>query len=108
MTLDLKHDQAAIAAYKAYHQTVWPEVQNSLKQVGVKDLRIWLWGVRLFMLIEVDDDFDVDQDLSRYLTLDPRCQEWENLMGTLQKPLEGAAPGEKWVEMEQVFELDKN
>jgi len=38
--------------------------------------------------------------------LNPRVQEWERLMGTFQKSLAQARPGEKWLVMERVFKLE--
>lgn len=105
LTLNLKDDPAVIAAYKAYHAEAWPEVIDALKAVGVLQMKIWLLGRRLFMLAEVNDDFDPATDFPRYLTLHPRCQEWEDLMGTFQEPVPEAQPGEKWAAMEQVFTL---
>lgn len=105
MTLDLRNDPTAIATYRKHHQQVWPEVLAALREVGVMDMRIWLRGNRMFMLMEVKDDFNPDFDFPRYLTLHPRCQEWEDLMGTFQQPLPDSEPGEKWVEMEKVFHM---
>lgn len=105
MTLDLKDDEGAVAAYRRYHQAVWPEVLEALQAVGVHDMRIWLWGRRMFMLLEVTEHFDPDRDFARYLTLHPRCEAWEALMGEYQQPLPGTAPGEKWVQMEAIFHL---
>jgi L-rhamnose mutarotase len=105
MTLDLKDDPEAIVQYRRHHAQVWPEVVDALREVGIIDLHIWLLGRRLFMLLETQDDFDPETDLSRYLTLHPRCQEWEDLMGTWQQPLPQALPGEKWLPMERIFQL---
>ncbi|TAE48031.1 MAG: L-rhamnose mutarotase [Bacteroidetes bacterium] len=104
-TLDLRDDPEAIARYIAYHAAPWPEVTAALRAVGVIEMKIWLRGRRLFMYFCAADDFDPARDLPRYLDLHPRCREWEDLMTTLQEPLPGTAPGEKWVEMEQIFEL---
>ena len=68
-------------------------------------MKIWLLGRRLFMLAEVNDDFNPDIDFPRYLTLNPRCQEWEDLMTTFQEPVPEAGEGEKWTMMEEVFSL---
>jgi L-rhamnose mutarotase len=57
------------------------------------------------MLADVADDFDPEVDFPRYLILHPRCQEWEDLMGTFQEPVPEAQPGEKWAAMEEVFAL---
>jgi hypothetical protein len=31
LTLDLKDDPALIAEYRRYHQKIWPEITNSIK-----------------------------------------------------------------------------
>jgi L-rhamnose mutarotase len=36
----------------------------------------------------------------------PKVQEWENLMWKFQQSLRQAKPGEKWVLMEKIFELE--
>ena len=105
LTVNLKDDPAVIAAYKAYHAEAWPEVLEALQAVGVIQMKIWLLGRRLFMLAEVADGFDPAVDFPRYLTLNPRCQEWEDLMTTFQEPVLEAGPDEKWAMMEEVFSL---
>lgn len=105
LTLNLKNDAEVIGRYKQYHAETWPEVVAALQQVGILDMRIWLLGRRLFMVYKAREGFDPEVDFPRYLKLHPRCQEWENLMGTLQEPVEDAQPGEKWAAMEKVFDL---
>ena len=105
LTLNLKDDPAVIQAYRDYHANAWPEVVGALQAVGVHQMRIWLLGRRLFMVADVADDFEPAVDFPRYLSLHPRCQEWEDLMGTFQEPVPEAKPGEKWAEMEEVFRL---
>ena len=104
-SLNLKDDPKAIEAYKEYHANVWPEVSQSLKAVGITDMKIFLLGRRMFMYMVTKDDFEPDTDFPRYLTLDPKCQEWEDLMGTFQEKLPEAQPHEKWARMEKVFQL---
>jgi L-rhamnose mutarotase len=36
---------------------------------------------------------------------DPKVQEWEELMSNYQQVLPNAKPGEKWVQMELIFNL---
>ena len=104
-TLNLKNDPRIVESYKTYHAEAWPEVIDALKEVGVQQMKIWLLGRRLFMLAEVVDDFDPSVDFPRYLTLHPRCREWEDLMGAFQEPVPEASPGEKWAPMEEIFAL---
>ncbi|MEM8484322.1 MAG: L-rhamnose mutarotase [Bacteroidota bacterium] len=105
LTVNLKDDPEVLAAYKAYHANAWPEVLEALQAVGVIQMKIWLLGRRLFMLADVTDTFDPAVDFPRYLALHPKCQEWEDIMTTLQEPVPEAGPNEKWAAMEEVFSL---
>ncbi len=105
LTVNLKDDPEIIAQYKQYHGNVWPEVRRSLEAVGVREMKIFLLGRRLFMYLTADDYFDLNLDLPKYLTLNPKCQEWEDLMTQLQEPVPEAKDGEKWALMEKVFDL---
>lgn len=105
LSINLKEDEDAIAQYKQYHAYPWPEVVEALKKVGVLDMKIYLLGRRLFMFMQTEDDFDPAVDFPKYLALHPRCQEWEDLMGTFQEKLPEAQPQEKWTLMEKVFQL---
>ena len=40
LALDLKKNVDKIAMYKKYHQNVWPEIQKSLKDSGIKNAEI--------------------------------------------------------------------
>ena len=105
LTLNLKDDPNLIEQYKEFHRAVWPEVMDSLKAVGIVEMKIYLLGRRLFMVMDTVDEFVPETDFARYLTLHPRCQEWEDLMGNFQEPVPEAGAGEKWAYMEQVFRL---
>lgn len=104
-TLNLKDDPEVIKSYIEYHKDVWPDVKQSLKEVGVHQMKIWLLGRRLFMLIDVEDDFDPVDDFNRYYGLHPKVKEWEAIMVTYQEPVPEAKEGQLWADMEQVFQL---
>lgn len=104
LALDLKDDPSVIAEYKKIHQNIWPEIKERIKADGITVMDIYLTGNRLFMIMEVGDDFSFEQK-SLSDTDNPRVQEWENFMWTFQQPLPWAKPGEKWLIMEQIFEL---
>lgn len=104
-TLNLKDDPEAISKYKYHHDHFWPEVEASLKEVGILDLKIFLLGRRLFMYITAEDDFHPEIDFPRYLKLHKKCQEWEDLMGTFQEKVPEAGENEKWAKMEKIFQL---
>ena len=50
LTLDLKDDPASIAEYKRQHQSVWPEITQSIRDAGIEDLSIYLLGTVLTAL----------------------------------------------------------
>lgn len=107
MTVNLKDDPEIIRKYIDHHGNPYPEVVDALKKVGIEEIRIWILGRRLFMLLDTQDDFDPEIDFPKYLTLDPRCVEWEDLMTTFQEPVEEAKPEEKWASMTEIFTLSK-
>ena len=67
LTLNLKDDPEVIEKYKTYHRNVWPEVLDSLHEVGITGMDIYLLGNRLFMVIETVGDFDPRTRLSTLL-----------------------------------------
>ena len=105
LTLDLKNDPALIAEYKRYHQKIWPEITQSIKDSGIEDMEIYLLGTRMFMIMEVNERFSFEaKDQADEKNL--KVQEWENLMWKFQKSLPEAKPGEKWMRMEKIFKLE--
>lgn len=105
LALDLKDDPALIAEYEAYHTSVWPEILASIRDSGILGMEIYRWGNRLFMIMETDDGFsfkiksEMDQS-------NEKVQQWEELMWKYQEAMPGAAPGEKWVLMNKIFDLN--
>ena len=104
LTLDLKDDPTLIAEYKRYHEQVWPEVIQTIKDAGIEDMEIYLLGTRMFMILEVSNNFSFDAKAESDRR-NPKVQEWENLMWKFQKALPEAKPGEKWIRMESIFKL---
>src|SRR5713226_4783478 len=103
--LDLKDSPQLIEEYKRYHQKVWPEITQSLRDSGIEDMEIYLLGTRLFMIMEVNDRFSFEAK-ARADQSNPKVQEWENLMWKFQQPLPQAKPGEKGLLMEKSFDLE--
>ena len=46
---------------KKYHEKIWPEVTQSLKDSGIEDLEIYLLGTRMFMIMEVNQSFSFEK-----------------------------------------------
>ena len=104
LALDLKEDPALIAAYDEYHRSVWPEIIDSIKTAGIQQLEIYRISNRLFMIMEVNEDFSFEHKTS----LDAKneiVQQWEKTMWEYQQALPIAKPGEKWILMEKIFSL---
>jgi L-rhamnose mutarotase len=104
LALDLKDDEQLIAEYKAYHQNVWPEIIKSIKDSGITVLDIYCVGNRMFMIIEADADFSFEKK-SAMDSGNAAVQQWEELMWKFQQALPWAAPGQKWMLMEKIFQL---
>ena len=105
LTLDLKDDPKLIAQYKRYHEKVWPEITESIKESGIEDMEIYLLGTRMFMIMEVNDSFTFDKK-TKADKRNPKVQEWEDLMWKFQQALPEAKRGEKWLRMERIFKLE--
>lgn len=106
LTLDLKNDPQLIADYRRYHERIWPEITQSIKDSGVVDMEIYLLGKRMLMIMEVNESFSFEKK-AKADQLNPKVQEWEQLMWKSQQPLPDARPGEKWVRMERIFKLEQ-
>ncbi len=105
LALDLKNDPALIDAYEKHHQQVWPEIESSIKESGIVSMKIYRTGNRLFMIIHANDHFSFDKknELDKN---NPIVEKWETLMDQYQLRLPWAAPGVKWVLMDEIFSLD--
>ena len=108
MALDLKEDPQLIEAYKKCHasENFRPEITESIKTSGILEMEIYLTGNRLFMIMEVDKDFDfaVKEKMDAE---NPKVQDWESFVAIFQKRLPWAKEGEKWVQMENIYKLEK-
>jgi len=104
LTLDLKDDPKLIEEYEEHHRNVWPEIKRSIKEAGIVNMEIYRLGTRLFMIMEVNGDFNFDKKSKSDLE-NNKVQEWEKLMWKYQQPLPAATKGEKWMLMKKIFEL---
>ena len=104
LALDLKNDPELIANYIAYHKNVSATIKDSITNAGITVMDIYCTGNRLFMIMETVPDFDFNKKAAMDAA-NEKVQEWEALMGEFQQVLPWAKPGEKWVLMDQIFQL---
>ena len=104
LTLDLKNDPELISQYEQFHKEVWPEIISSIKESGIVSMQIYRYETRLFMIMEVNDDFSFEKK-QQADNSNAKVQEWEELMWKYQQPLQGSVAGEKWKLMDKIFEL---
>ncbi len=105
LTLDLENDPELIQQYEEHHKKVWPEIIISIKNAGIENMQIYRYETRLFMIMEVNDDFSFERK-QKADAEDEKVQEWEALMWQYQQALQGSAVGEKWKLMDKIFELN--
>jgi L-rhamnose mutarotase len=104
LALDLKNDAELIQQYEEIHKEVWPEIISSIKESGIENMEIYRYETRLFMILDVSDNFSFEKknELDKQNEI---VQQWEKLMWRYQEPLPGSAEGEKWKLMNTIFEL---
>ena len=92
------------AEYRALHADAWPGVLAALSRANVRNYSIFLRDGVLFSYLEyAGDDYEADM---AGIADDPETQRWWQLTDPCQQPVDGAAPGEWWTPLEEVFHLD--
>ena len=106
-TLSLKDDPKLIEDYKKVHApgAAWPEITQGMKDVGIIDMEIYIYGTRLFMIMDTVADFDHDKAMTELATK-PRQSEWEAYVSRFQQSPAEATADEKWQLMERIYKLD--
>ena len=106
LALDLVDDPALIAEYENWHkkENCWPEIKKSILDSGIAQMEIYRTGNRLFMIMDVYDSFNF-KSKAEMDAANPKVFEWEQLMWKYQLSLPWAKEGEKWVLMEEIFNL---
>ncbi|MCA1324978.1 L-rhamnose mutarotase [Herbaspirillum sp. alder98] len=105
LALDLKDDAALIAEYERHHRRIWPEIAAHLERQGVLGMEIWRLGTRMVMVMETDDAVYDAAAMAAASEKDPKVREWEELMWRFQAPTPWTPAGQKWIGMEQIFDL---
>ena len=107
-TLRLQDDHEIIKAYKKTHakENFWPEITQGMKEVGILDMELYLFGNQVFMIMDTVIYFDHDTAMQE-LADKPRQAEWEKYVARFQDTSGDATAGEKWQLMERIYTLDQ-
>lgn len=105
-TLNLKNNPALIAEYRKIHsrEEAWPEIRKGIREVGILEMEIYIYGCSLFMIVETPLDFNWDKAMEQLSQL-PRQTEWEDYVSRFQECIPGSTSSEKWKLMERMFYL---
>jgi L-rhamnose mutarotase len=106
-TLTLKDDPQLIADYKKVHSPgeTWPEITQGMREVGILNMEIYIFGTRLFMIMDTVPDFDHEKAMKELATK-PRQSEWEAYVSRFQNTSAEATADDKWQVMECIYEMN--
>jgi L-rhamnose mutarotase len=104
--LDLIDDKTLIDEYENWHkaENCWPEIKKSILDAGITQMEIYRTGNRLFMIMDTNETFTFERKAAMDAA-NIKVQGWEQLMRKFQSSIPWAKPGEKWVLMDEIFEL---
>jgi L-rhamnose mutarotase len=108
-TLQLKEDPKLIEEYKKLHarENTWPEISRGMKEVGIIDMEIYLEGTTLFMIMDTEENFDHDINMTILASL-PRQSEWESTVSKFQKASSSSSAKEKWKMVECIYKMEQD
>ena len=90
--------------YLALHRDVWPGVEATITECGIRNFSIYVIGDVLFGYYEyIGDDFDADQ---RRMAADPVTQEWWARTAPCQVPFTEGADVPNWQQLEEAWHVD--
>jgi len=104
--LEINDDPELIALYRKWHseEYSWKEVRDGIRQVGILEMELYIFGNHLAMIVDTPADFDWEEAMNRLATL-PRQAEWEAFVARFQGCSPDARSDEKWQPMERIFYL---
>ena len=100
MTLNIK--KGMLKEYIDQHNAARPEVQQALRECGIRNLSLWCWEERLFYYAEYVGKEPFEKAMKRYAKM-PGVQEWEELMHKYQEKLPGSEGDVWWQECKNVY-----
>lgn len=101
-TLEMESNADLIHEYKKIHREVWPEIIANMNQMGIEEMALYLHGFRAFLIMEVCDSFDMDQEAERWIEL-PKEREWQTFVSQFQGSSEAGDSLRKWQIMHPIM-----
>lgn len=104
MTAELVNDSNVFRMYDSLHSKkgIWPAILKANLASGIEQVRIYRFGNRLMMMVEMPAGTDLEKMNSLYVNADEKVKEWGKLIDSLQKSLPGVDSTKKWVEMKLI------
>jgi L-rhamnose mutarotase len=96
----------SIDEYRRYHAKIWPEIEQAIRDAGIRNYSIFLRRDRLFAYYEYVGPAEEYERRMEGLGQAPRMREWWDLMEAMQVPDPQREPGTWWSDMEEVFHQD--
>ncbi|HEV2576974.1 MAG TPA: L-rhamnose mutarotase [Acidobacteriaceae bacterium] len=90
--------------YIEYHRRVWPTVLATIDACNIRNYSIFLYNDLLVAYFEYyGDDYEADM---RKMAADPETQRWWKITDAMQEVLPEAGPGDKWLQIPEVFHFE--
>ncbi|MCK4922581.1 MAG: L-rhamnose mutarotase [Bacteroidales bacterium] len=107
-TLTLKNNPELISKYKDVHAAgkAWLEITQGMKDVGIIDMEIYIYGNQLFMIMDTEVEFNHEEAMTELATK-PRQAEWEKHVSEFQNTDSDATADSKWQLMDRIYEMDQ-
>lgn len=104
LATDLINNAQLIKEYDAYHENMWPEIKVSIINSGIINMEIYRFENRLFMIMDVNDDFTFEKKALND-SYNKNVKHWKELLQNYEKSIPGATENGEWVVMKKIFHL---
>jgi L-rhamnose mutarotase len=90
--------------YLRLHSDVWPQVEATITECGIRNFTIFVRGDVIFGYYEyIGEDYEADQ---AGMAQDAITQQWWALTAPCQLPFEAGAAEPNWQQFDEVWHLD--
>jgi L-rhamnose mutarotase len=90
--------------YLRLHSTVWPQVEATITECGIRNFTIFVRGDVIFGYYEyIGEDYEADQER---MAQDLTTQEWWAQTAPCQLPFEPDSSEPNWQQLDEAWHLD--